>query len=108
MGSLDGTITFSEDIRPCYVNGEKALFHRWINKNKPILKINQFVDNDTARKTLELFYDGIITQTSDVFMQNSTLAIVEFSDGSVAEVEPSHIRFADNRINEYAFGRGQE
>lgn len=95
MASLDGKITIGIDYRPCIVHileesvrcsggkmriitreqNEKALFHCWSHRSEA----------------------GIMGQNS------STFAIVELEDGTVHEVEPWNIRFADNVMNEYAF-----
>lgn len=34
------------------------------------------------------------------------LAVVEYEDGTVDEVEPRQIRFVDNKIKDYAFEEG--
>lgn len=33
MSKLDSTITVSKELRPCFVQGEKALFHIWLENN---------------------------------------------------------------------------
>lgn len=59
------------EIRPCYVNKRKALFHIWSKKE-------------------------VGTMLADV-------AIIEYEDGFVTTCYPHEIRFADHKINEYAF-----
>ena len=60
-------------IRPCYVRKKKALFHRWIEMTFP--------------------------KGSSFFQQ--TLAIVEFEDGHIEQVQPKSIVFADGgRFND--------
>ena len=54
-------------IRPCYVRKKKALFHRWIEMTFP--------------------------KGSSFFHQ--TVAIVEFEDGHIEQVQPKSIVFAD-------------
>lgn len=72
------------DYRPCYVRDEKALFHKWEEKAKPLApSMSIFGD-----KGGQLWH---------------TLGIVEFENGTVAEVEPNCITFADNLISQYAF-----
>lgn len=66
-------IEIKQEVRPCYINGKKALFHLWIKKIDFIMK-NEFVKG-----------------------------LVEFADGTVEEIEADKIRFCDYRINEYAF-----
>lgn len=60
-------------IRPCYIRKKKALFHRWIEMTFP--------------------------KGSSFFHQ--TLAIVEFEDGHIEQVQPKSIVFADGgRFND--------
>lgn len=53
--------------RSCYVDKRRAIFHRWVDTSFPKEK-------------------GFILQT---------LALVEYEDGSVAQLQPKKIRFAD-------------
>lgn len=71
MATLESKIKVKMELRPCYVDGKKALFHKWITIN------NGFTEN--------------------------TQAIVECENGTVETVDPTRIKFADNKLNEYAF-----
>lgn len=53
--------------RSCYVDNKKAIFHRWVDTSFPKDK-------------------GFISQT---------LALVEYEDGSVAQIQPKKVKFAD-------------
>lgn len=33
MAGLNGTIIIEAELRPCYYYGQKALFHKWVEKN---------------------------------------------------------------------------
>ena len=67
------------EYRPCYVNGRKALFHRWVNTANPAAP--KGVDpNDEKVK---------------FFQHRSTTGLVEYADGTLARVWPQDIRFAD-------------
>ncbi len=74
MASLDSIIKIESEVRPCYVNGKKALFHKWVH-NKNTINIQQEYE----------------------------MAIVEYEDGHIDEVAPKEITFIDGKINEYAF-----
>ena len=39
---------------------------------------------------------------------SETFGIVEYEDGTIHEVEPTQIRFADNAMREYAFPKMEE
>ena len=78
-------------VRPCIVtqNGEekKALFHMWENFAKPV--------------AADLYIGGCpVGQMSMIF------GLVEYEDGTMGEVNPSQIRFVDNKIKDYAFEEG--
>lgn len=112
------------EYRPCYVvestdtaeypNGfnvvqrkeKKALFHRYAEKSVAIIKaLNKLSTH--PHKVMELvkreYERGILTPGFDVEHRYATVAIVEFEDGTVAEVEPSAVRFVPGLMNEYDF-----
>ncbi len=68
------------EYRPCYVNGRRALFHRWINTANPVLPKGVSPDDEKAR----------------FFQHRSTTGLVEYSDGALERVWPQEIRFADS------------
>lgn len=72
-------IVRENEYRPCWVDGKKALFHRWANDARPTLPGGQ-KPSENAR-----FYQF-----------RSSKAIVEFEDGTVARVWPNEVKFADN------------
>lgn len=57
----------NDSRRSCYVDEKKAIFHRWVDTSFPKDK-------------------GFILQT---------LALVEYENGSVQQVQPKKVRFAD-------------
>lgn len=67
------------EYRPCYVNGRKALFHRWINTANPTLPRGADPKDDRAK----------------FFQHRSTTGLVEYADGTLDRVWPQDIRFAD-------------
>lgn len=77
------TISNSE-YRPCYVDGKKALFHKW---------------NEIA----EVQAPGFAIGSSPGGQLKATFGLIEFEDGTVREVYPNKIKFADNKIKEYSF-----
>ena len=80
MAKADLTI-YTSEYRPCWVNGQKALFHRWED--------NAF-------------------QLSSGNPTKRTLAIIEREDGSVHEVYPYEVVFCDNKIDQYCFEKRQD
>jgi hypothetical protein len=80
-------ITQATDYRPCYVNGRRALWHRWVNTARPQLPKGQEPD-ENAR----------------YFQFRSTHGLVEYEDGTLELVWPRDIQFADHgRFEDYAW-----
>lgn len=83
------SVLISQEIeyRPCYVNGRRALFHRWVNTANPALPKGVSPDDERAK----------------FFQHRSTTGLVEYSDGTVERVWPQDIRFVDSaaRFREY-------
>ena len=77
-------------ITPVYINGrkvlaperKKALFHMFITEGSPVRP--------------SYMGDG------------HGYALVEFEDGHVDRVDPSHIQFCDNKMREYSFNEGEK
>lgn len=82
------------NLRPCFVGEKRAFFHRWIDKEKLLLKINEQL-NYTAMQYIHnrFIEDNIAPDFCDVTIHKITLGLVEYEDGTVAEVEPTSIRF---------------
>ena len=66
-------IQIGQELRPCYINGKRALFHLWIKK-KDIVMQSEYI-----------------------------VGLVEFIDGTVEEIGEKKIRFCDNKLKEYCF-----
>ena len=78
---LKGVITLSNsEHRTCFVNEKKALFHRW----------QEYCNVVSASPMIGGAPAGQIKYT---------LGTVEFEDGTIEEVAPHKIKFADNLVN---------
>ena len=66
----------TQELRPCWVSGRPALFHRWADTARPARPYGQETD-----------------ETADYYQLHSVQAIVEYEDGTVARVWPSAIKF---------------
>lgn len=83
MKMTDITIRTAE-YRPCFVDGEKALFHRWEEESyviPPSVMVGGHNGGEIKR----------------------TLAIVECEDGTINRVEPTRIKFVAGEIKNYSF-----
>lgn len=88
LGSKPNIVITQEiDLRPCYVNGRRALFHRWANSARPQLPKGQ-EPGENAR----------------YFQFRSTHGLVEYEDGTCDLVWPYAIKFADGgHFKDYAW-----
>lgn len=79
-------IEIKQELRPCMVNGRRALFHRWADSARPVAPLGVEVDETTQRYQL-----------------HNVHGIVEYADGTVARVWPSDIQFIDGDFGAYAW-----
>lgn len=71
-----GEIHIKDETRPCFYKGKRAMFHRWAELRQAIAE-SLMIGGHPA---------GIIAVT---------FAIIELEDGTVMEVSPHDIKFAD-------------
>lgn len=71
-------------LRPCLVNGEKALFHAWSNKSQ-IVDPSPMIGGHNG---------GVLEYT---------VGIIEYEDGQVCECMPNQIKFIDSKMEQYYF-----
>lgn len=67
------------ELRPCLVDGEKALFHKWGTK-------------------IEYISNGLHQPYGT---HEATVGIIEYDNGNVATVHPSKIKFIDCKHSQY-------
>lgn len=84
--------------RPCLVDDKPATFHRWVEEDKALLKLDYFVKPDDRGKILRDYYEtGVVDAASHIEKLRVTFALVEYPDGSVGKVKPELITFLDRR-----------
>lgn len=74
----DTTKREENTLRPCWVNGRRALFHRWAEDARPTKPRGHENDDNCP-----------------YFQLHAIHAIVEFEDGTVAKVWPQVVQFMD-------------
>lgn len=79
---MSNKIEFVSQLRPCYVDGTKALFHCW-GQHRRVVEPSPMIGGGPG---------GTVSYT---------LGIVEFGDGTVKQVFPEKIKFIDNAFDEY-------
>lgn len=85
-------------LRPCFVNGRKGMFHRWVDKEDFLLKLkcNSYISYEKAKYiTAQFEKTGIAPSGFEMEKVIITYAIVEFEDGTIEEVRPTTITFLD-------------
>ena len=85
--------------RPCMVSGKPAIFHRWADEDKALLRINTFLRPEDQLKIVEHFRDeGVCDARCSTEKVHQVLALVEYADGSVDTVPVQTIRFIDKEV----------
>lgn len=80
MATINNAIMITPHTRPCWVDGRRAIFHRWTDSARPV-KPRGMEDDETAEH----------------FQLHSIHALVEYEDGTVERVWPNTVHFADSR-----------
>lgn len=94
MANVGTTFLLKWERRPCFVDDKKATFHQWIEKETPILKLSGLMTYENACEIRRMLYrDHIMNNKFDLQVIRETLGLVEFEDGTMAEVKPTSIRF---------------
>lgn len=101
MASIGTEIVITVERRPCFVGDKRAFFHRWIDKERPMFKINARMNYDDVKYYAQKFIeDNVCPYHCEVIPQKCVLGLVEYEDGTMAEVEPTSIRFDVEREKE--------
>lgn len=120
MANLGNIEVRTTEYRPCYVTDavayscgvpvrrheRKALFHRYADKLVAVVKMKGgYIYPKFMLDEAKLDYEcrGILPHGFDVERVYSTVAIVEFEDGTVGEVDPASVRFVPGLMNEFDF-----
>ena len=80
--------------RPCEVDGRPALFHRWVEEDRALVRINCFTTpEEQAEIARKIRLSGVYPAGCTPEVIRETFALVEYRDGTVAKVKPELIRF---------------
>lgn len=84
--------------RPCLADDKPATFHRWVDEDKALLKINCFMRPEETERAVRTFKEeGWYPNTCSTERVRTCFALVEYPDGSVGKVKPELIQFLDRR-----------
>ena len=82
--------------RPCEVDGMSCLFHRFVDEDRALLKINAYLMPHEQREIVAEFkVAGIVPRCCSTEVLRSTFALVEYPDGSLGKVDPVKVCFTD-------------
>lgn len=85
--------------RLCEVDGRPALFLRWVDEDKALLKFDCFLPEEQYRVVFQVFREkGVVQKGCSIEKVRSTFALVEYRDGSVGKVDPVLITFLDKEV----------
>lgn len=76
MAIMPNTITLMYELRPCLVDGKRALWHRWIHRQ-------------------EIIPPSIMQGGHGGGQVSALFALVEYAGGTMEEVYPERVRFLD-------------
>lgn len=90
-----------ENLRQCYANNRKALFHKWVENDEVLLKINGIVRLNVLKELNEhrneLISNNVYSSNCTPEVIKRTYALVEFEDGTLDYIDPKSIRFIDGK-----------
>lgn len=86
-------------MRPCLVDSDPAVFHRYVEADQALLRINVFCKPAEQAALVRRFRDeGVYDQTScSVEVVRNVAALVEYPDGSMGRVDPVKLTFLDGK-----------
>lgn len=84
--------------RPCLVDGKPAIFHRWVEEDKALLRVNSFMKPEGIEERVRRFERlGVCGPECSIEKLRAVKALVEWPDGSVSTVALELITFLDRR-----------
>lgn len=82
--------------RLCLADGKPAVFHRFVEGDRALLKFDTFCCPEDVESCLRRFLvDGVVPAGCSTELVRSTLALVEYPDGTLRKVDPERVRFLD-------------
>lgn len=95
MGFRDGRLC-PADLRPCTVDGQTALFHRFVEDDRGILKVNAFMRKEDVDELNKIFHEtNVVSNCCTLEKLRSTMALIEWPDGRLSTVAVERVQFTD-------------
>ena len=87
--------------RPCEVDGVPALFHRWVEDDQALLRVNVLSRETDAGRLHQIYQQAsVLPGGGSVEVIRKTYALVEYQDGTVHMVAPELITFTDKEAKQ--------
>lgn len=102
MATFNG-IEITYKLRPCIVDGNKALFHRLGTDEGIVVKANTYMKPaDFCSWTYEVKKElsdknNVLPAGCELHKCSKTFALVEYEDGVMERVQPELVRFIDSQ-----------
>ncbi len=82
--------------RRCEVDGQACWFHRFVEEDRLLLRVNTFLRDDEARYCRRQAYEeGIVSASCDTEILRETRALIEWPDGHLSTVALERVTFTD-------------
>lgn len=95
IGFRDGRLC-PADLRPCTVDGELALFHRFVDQDRGVLHIKSFIRPSHLENVLKNFNENsFIGPECELEKFRQTSALIEWPDGRLCTVALERVQFTD-------------
>lgn len=86
--------------RPCEVDGRPCLFHRFVEEDRLLLKVDAFTKSDHAalmEHRRRAYREGLITPGYSTEILRETRALIEWPDGHLSTVALDRVAFTDRK-----------
>lgn len=85
-------------LRPCLADDKPATFHRWVEEDKALLRIDALMRVKDQQEVVRRFREeGVTDCSAKIEKLRTCFALVEYPDGSVGKVNPELIQFLDRK-----------
>lgn len=85
-------------FRPCEVDGKVCRFHRFVEEDRLLLKVNTFIRSDDAKfQRRRAYEEGIVDSSCSTEVLRETRALIEWPDGSMSTVAVERVTFLDRK-----------
>lgn len=85
-------------LRPCEVDGKVCRFHRFVEEDRLLLKVDAFTKPDLGDAIRRRAYEtGVVDPSCSTEVMRSTRALIEWPDGSLSTVAVERVTFLDRK-----------